>query len=998
MLAGYRYDQPGVLVILLPLLPLRALEVTLEFTAPAEFSFFHQAAVHAFTRTLTGSQPDYDAFILLDAPETGRVQYIKGDHYCYALYLLPGGEALLQQLITQLKSLPNSSKVTDRAAPLRDNVRLYQLKDLFTDRLVKDFGELSLYDNEKLNAETDIWRHAPQVTLCWLSPARLLKGKRERIGVKGEQRFCRQNPDITGDLMLQRLYDTLAEQLRRRKEEVPPRPPSPRFTIHNTHLFWLDSEYRSADKNAQPIGGMMGEINLGAGPDLPVAYWRQLVLGQYLGVGQRRSFGLGRYRLEALEGSATLALSGAAKTLAWHAVKANNLYEAYDAIRDNLDSDRRRDKPPLESVEEEWWLARYPDPPDPDEQEAFAARLERIGQKIAANEFQPAALKGVVIREKDGDLRGLAIPPFWDRVAQRAITQLIAPALENLMYSRSHGYRKGRSRQTASFDIQRAYRQGYRWVYEADIEDFFDNISWDHLHIRLKALYRDDPVINLLMAWVAAPVDYQGFRIDRHQGLPQGSPVSPVMANLILDDFDTDLQSAGFRLVRYADDFVVLCKNRERLKQAAKAVQRSLAELGLELNEKKSGAVSFEQGFKYLGYLFMNDLVIDIGGKGEKAAVKNPPPPGSWMAKLSKKLPVVIEDFGKPPPKTAASKPDENAATALGERKDGTLLIITGRSALITTKEGRLIASRDDEPIADMAINGISTVLLLGKHHITTPAIRVALKNNVPIHLATGGGRYQGTIWNGQPGADGAALWQRQQEVFANPALGIRPAQQVVMARIRHMRETLRQRSATGFYEQRRILAESMKKAGKATDIASLNGAEGNATRVYYQALAKLVPEEYGFNGRNRRPPRDPFNALLSLGYTIVYAHVETLIRVDGLYPWTGFYHQPHGRHAALASDLMEPFRHVVERVALTLLIRHSLKPEDFTLDPQKGCRLTPAALRTYLKQLHERLDMPLQAVGEAIPMTPLQHMHRQNLRLVDWLRGGSEFKAWVVR
>ncbi len=447
-----------------------------------------------------------------------------------------------------------------------------------------------------------------------------------------------------------------------------------------------------------------------------------------------------------------------------------------------------------------------------------------------------------------------------------------------------------------------------------------------------------------------------------------------------------------------ATRLVILCKEREQVEQAALLVKQSLAEIDLELNEKKSGVVSFEQGFKYLGYLFMNDMVLDIGGKGKKADKPKPPPPNSWMAKLGKRLPVVIEEFSEKRERGRSDTPRQPQVTALGERKEGTLLMVTGRSALITTKDGRIIASRDDEQVADIAINGLSAILLLGNHHITTPAIRVALRHNVPIHLARRGGQYDGAVWNGRPGAEGAALWLRQQQVFTDPPLAIRPARQVVMARIRHMRETLRQRKPTGFYDQRRILGESLRNAGKVEQITALNGVEGAATRIYYQALAQLIPEEYGFNGRNRRPPRDPFNALLSLGYTILYAHVETLLRVDGLYPWTGFYHQPHGRHAALASDLMEPFRHLVERVSLTLLIRKGLKPQDFTLDPQKGCRLTPTALRTYLKQLHERLDTPLLAVGEAVALTPLQHLHQQNLSLVTWLRGGNEFDAWVMR
>jgi CRISPR-associated endonuclease Cas1 len=212
------------------------------------------------------------------------------------------------------------------------------------------------------------------------------------------------------------------------------------------------------------------------------------------------------------------------------------------------------------------------------------------------------------------------------------------------------------------------------------------------------------------------------------------------------------------------------------------------------------------------------------------------------------------------------------------------------------------------------------------------------------------------------------------------------------------MREVLRQRRPTDFPDERDGLRRALKQAGSAADLAELNGIEGNATRIYFGALKAVVPEEYGFSGRNRRPPRDPFNALLSFGYTLLYARVETLIRVAGLYPWAGFYHQPHGTHATLASDLMEPFRHLVERVALTAVTRGELKPADFRIDPALGCRLAPPALRRYMGLLAERFETPVHAVGDEEALPLMRHIHGQNLRLVQWIRGGAEFSAWVSR
>jgi len=1003
-----------------PLLPLRALTVTLEFTAGAHFSFFHQPAVHALVRGLLGSPDKFSAYLTLDAPETGRIDYAAGDGYRFAVYGLAGAQGLLATLINRLRELPESAPKTDALLPLRDNLRLVGLHDLFSGEPVRAVADLTLYHGDRLESEAALWGFAPLVRLRWLSPVRLLREKERRSHAKGELRYCREAGDLDAGLLFRRLYDTYAGLLRERGGEAPPRGEPPLTGTPPATLFWLDGDYRDGQGKTNPIGGMSGLIELGAAQRLEAPWWRLLVLGQYLGIGQRRAFGLGRYRLEAADGTTTAPEAEPCRSVLARAAALENLDQAYRVMRDN----QREKLPPEEreaAEEREWWNTWYPDPPDPAAEERLADRLERLGHKLRDAAPEAAALNGVVFTEPDGDLRALAVPPFWERVAQRAVTQQITPALDQLMYHssyhRSYGYRRGRSRQAAGAEIRRAWKEGYRWVYEADIDDFFDNVQWPLLELRLRSLYRDDPVVALLLAWAAAPVEYQGFRVARARGLPQGSPVSPVLANLFLDDFDSDLQSAGFRLVRFADDFVVLCKEKARAEAAGAAVRRSLAELGLELNETKSGTVSFEQGFRYLGYLFLNDMVLDSGRQGATGDPSEPGPlhtggdplgtlsgmleqvpPNSWLARLGRREGVELSRLDEKKPATPRPLPQQGPAR-LGERgDDGTLLIVTGKSARLGTRQGRLTVTRDDETESENPWSGLGAVLLIGGHHITTPALRAALAHSVPVHLASGGGSYQGSVWNATAGAEGSGLWLEQQALFADQQAALHASRQVVMARIRHLREVLRQREPSGFPDVRRRLGDALAAVGTAPDSAALNGIEGNATRAYFGALALLIPEAYGFSGRNRRPPRDPFNALLSLGYTLLYSHVETLLRVDGLYPWNGFYHRSHGRHAALASDLMEPFRHLVERTALAAVTRGLLKPEDFRDAGEKGCRLTAPALRKYLAMLWERFDQPLTAVGDAEPYPVLQQIHRQNRRLVGWIRGGPEFKAWVAR
>ncbi|WP_295435977.1 CRISPR-associated endonuclease Cas1 [uncultured Thiodictyon sp.] len=1010
------------------LLPLRALAVTLELTAEARFSFFHQAAVHALVRHLAGSPEPFHTLLASDAPESGRTDYRAGDGYRFAVYGLPGSEAALARLLTGLRGLPGSAPRTAPQVPLRDNLRLSALQDLFSGDPVASVADLTLYDLERLLAETALWTHAPAIRLRWLSPVRL--DQRQATGqgaaatesLKGEARFCHCAADLADGLLPRRLYDAAASLLRERGGSAPPRSVPSVLPAPAGHLFWVDSEYRDAAGQSSPVGGLTGELDLGPATAIPPDWLRLLVLGQYLGLGERRALGLGRYRLETPDGWSTAPGVEPAASLLAAAARDDNLYAAYRVIRDNqvrkANAGGHADAgagEPQGAPDDAYatWDTEYPDLPDPDEEEQLADRLERLGNRLREADYQPPALAGVVFRERDGDLRGLAIPPFWDRVVQRALVQRIAPALESVFSAASHAYRPGHSRHTAGSAIQRAWRDGYRWVYEADIQGFFDNLDWQRLGERLRALYRDDPAVDLLLAWMAAPVDYQGMRIERSRGLPQGAPLSPMLANLMLDDMDSDLEHAGFRLVRYADDFVVLCKDRERAEAAGAAVRRSLAELGLTLNEDKSRSVGFDQGFRYLGFLFLNDLVIDTAGQGHASTpsgAPKPPAAGSWLARLTRSPPVPLGPTGPEPPPAPPAAPqvsggpatpvrDPAAPAGLGQLTDaGQLLLITGAPVLIATRQGRLVATRDDQTVTESPWRQLQAVVCFGQHHVTTPALRAAFAHQVPIHFASGGGTYQGSAWSGRPGAEGAGFWLTQQARCADPQWALAAARAVIVARIRHQRELLRQRQPSGFETARQALHQAALDAAQAPDPSTLNGIEGAAARAYFQALAATIPAAYGFDGRNRRPPRDPFNALLSLGYTLLYAHVDTLLRVAGLYPWIGFYHQPHGRHAALASDLMEPFRHVIERAALRAVTRQGLKPEEFHLDPTLGCRLSPAALRRYLALIWERLEAPAESLAEGESRSILQQIHGQNRRLIEAMRGGTPFTAWVAR
>lgn len=991
------------LAALIPsLLPLRALDVALRFRRETRLKPTHQPALTGFLRSLLGSPAHYDTALTLDAPENGRTFYPRGERYHFTLFALAGGEPLLALARERLAQLPGSAAAL--GPTFGDNVLLDACRDHFGEAPLSEGGDPTGYGIDELAAEIAFWQRAEYVHLRWVAPARLLREKAiiEGKRLKSEQRFCATADDLSFSLLAARLHDSLADLLRRRGTQPPPRTSTatePAFAASD--LFWVDARYTDPEGHEQPMGGVMGMVEF---PNtLTARDWALWVIGQYLGIGQRRAFGYGRYRLETADGVTRAPRLAPARSLLWHALRPEPLREALTvmAARNPAGSaanSARADEAEAEAEADD--EALWADEADAEPPTALTPEwIDTLAQRLLAGRYEPPPLRGVIRRKSNGGLRPLAVPPLPDRVLQRAVAQALTPTLEPLFSDASYGYRPRRSRLSVRQAIQSAYQAGYRWVYESDVADFFDSADWFQLRNRLQALLGDDPVIESILGWVSAPVEYQGQLIRRRRGLPQGSPLSPILANLLLDAFDHQLMAAGFKLARFADDFVILCKNREQAEAAAVAAEQALTAVGLRINPAKTRIRAFSQGFHYLGYLFVEGLVLDVGGKDTLPVAAAAPPPLSWLAELAERLPSVLND-SEPLPEAAVrpvAAPASPVAPSAGEappaqlgRADlarGAMVCITGPVARLSTRDGQLLVLRDDQLVQAIPWRAMGGVILFGPHHITTPALRTAMQEGVAVHFANHTGHYQGSTWPMTPTSQGWQLWLDQQALTEDPVRRLAFAKVLVEARLRHQREVLRQRGLADAGEAVEAIDQSLRHLGSARALDDARGLEGIAARHYFSALRELIPEPWGFTERNRHPPRDPFNVLLSLGYNTLYAVVDTLLRADGLMPWLGIYHRTGGSHSALASDLMEPFRHLIERTALAAVTRQRLSLQDFTVDSEQ-CWLVPAARNRYLGLVMERFDQPITALGAEQPRSVYDHLHAQNHALIDWLRG----------
>jgi RNA-directed DNA polymerase len=244
----------------------------------------------------------------------------------------------------------------------------------------------------------------------------------------------------------------------------------------------------------------------------------------------------------------------------------------------------------------------------------FEANLEQnllaLMRDLKAGTFQPLPLRRVHIPKGPGQTRPLGIPAVRDRVAQEVLRQLLSPLFERLFHDDSYGFRPGRNCHQAVERVLELHRQGYTQVLDADIKGFFDNIPHTVIMAGVAAEVADGNILDLVERFLKAGVMEEGDFRPTTVGTPQGGVISPLLANIALNRLDWHLHEHGYRFVRYADDFVVLCQTESHAKEAFDLVQQHLTSLGLTLSAEKTKTTKFREGFAFLGFAISSWSVV----------------------------------------------------------------------------------------------------------------------------------------------------------------------------------------------------------------------------------------------------------------------------------------------------------------------------------------------------------------------------------------------------
>jgi RNA-directed DNA polymerase len=242
----------------------------------------------------------------------------------------------------------------------------------------------------------------------------------------------------------------------------------------------------------------------------------------------------------------------------------------------------------------------------------LAKHKGQLIEQLVTGSYTPWPIRGVQIGKPTGGVRQLGIPTVVDRFVEQAILQVLEPLLDSTFSASSHGFRPLRSAHTALRQAQGHVAAGYEVVVDIDLEKFFDRVNHDVLMSRLFRWIGDKRLLRIIRRFLEAGLLQQGVKIRRVEGTPQGGPLSPLLANLLLDDLDKELERRGHRFCRYADD----CNIYVRSKRAGERVMHSITgflenELRLRVNQEKS-AVAHVQERKFLGYQLLSEGHLGI--------------------------------------------------------------------------------------------------------------------------------------------------------------------------------------------------------------------------------------------------------------------------------------------------------------------------------------------------------------------------------------------------
>jgi CRISPR-associated endonuclease Cas1/group II intron reverse transcriptase/maturase len=609
-------------------------------------------------------------------------------------------------------------------------------------------------------------------------------------------------------------------------------------------------------------------------------------------------------------------------------------------------------------------------------------QLRLLQHQLQQECYRPDPAKGFYLPKAKGGKRLIGIPVVRDRIVQRWLLDEIYLPLEDTFLDCSYAYRPGRGIQMAVQHLFSYYQFQPAWVLKADITQFFDHLCHALLLTDLEQLPLEPILLQLIEAQLKAGIVIGKQRLFPSKGVLQGAILSGALANLYLTEFDRHCLSQGINLVRYGDDFVVVAKDWMQINRALEQITEWLADIYLTLQPQKTTIFAPDEAFTFLGYQF------------QQGTVTAPPPvvtvkPGTTPESGT----LYRRDVGKPvplashPPKACRIVKTVKFPIAKSDhfwKEPMTTLYITDQGAYLKVQHQQFLVYYHQELRCKVPVNRVSHIVLFGCCNLSHGAVSLALRRRIPVLYLSQKGRYFGRLQT--EGMAKVDYLVRQVQCSLDPDFSRQQAKRIVLGKLHNSRILLLRLN-------RRVKSEKVAKAiddlarlaldvPDAESMEVLLGYEGYGATTYFQALGLLFKEPFVFEKRTKRPPTDPVNSLLSLGYTLLFQNMHSLVQTAGLHTHFGNLHVPRQNHPALVSDLVEEFRALLVDSLVAYLVNSKIFVfEDFTPpDERGGVYLYPDALKKFLKHWEEKLQ-----ARNTHPHTGYKVNNRRCLELQVW-------------
>ena len=597
-------------------------------------------------------------------------------------------------------------------------------------------------------------------------------------------------------------------------------------------------------------------------------------------------------------------------------------------------------------------------------------QIRQLYQQMRQERYEASPAKGFYLPKKSGGHRLIGIPTVRDRIVQRYLLQSIYPKLEGAFSEAAFAYRPGLSIYAAVDRVMERYRHQPAWVIKADIQQFFDNLSWPLLLHQLDQLGLYPNWVQWIEQQLKSGIVLNGQFCQPSQGVLQGSILSGALANLYLNDFDRRCLEADIDLVRYGDDCVAVCQSFLEASRALALMQEWVDELYLRLHPEKTRIIPPGEAFVFLGHTFQNGDVVAPERRISSSQERQPPKAGGG--------PPQVCSIVKGPKQVLATSSDEYW-------RDGmTTLYITEQGSYLRVKHKQFQVFYDRELRCAIPASRVTHVVMFGVCNVSHGAVRLSLQRRIPLLYLSNKGRYFGRLQT--TGQAKLEYLIQQVQKSQDPEFVRTQAASVIVGKLHNSRILLlrlnRRRKTEQATQAIAALAELIQTVPTIDTVESMLGYEGNGASLYFQAYASLLKGKFEFERRTRRPPTDPVNSLLSLGYTLLSQNVHAMVEGVGLHTHFGNLHVPQENRPSLVCDLVEEFRAIaVDSLVAYLINSNIFNAEDFTPpDERGGVYLHPDAMKRFLKHWEEKLQ---QSVTH--PHTGYKVSYRRCLELQVW-------------